>query len=130
MSISVGIVGVGMFGRNFIKPVKAHPEVGRVALCDMNAERLAEQGLSISLTDAAREWLANEGFEPQLGARPLRRTLQRYVENPLSIRLLEGTFNEGDTVQADAENGKIVFRRQDEMPPPTVVESATLAPPQ
>ncbi|OQY23209.1 MAG: Clp protease [Anaerolineaceae bacterium 4572_32.1] len=94
------------------------------------AERLAEQGLSISLTDAAREWLANEGFEPQLGARPLRRTLQRYVENPLSIRLLEGTFNEGDTVQADAENGKIVFRRQDEMPPPTVVESATLAPPQ
>ncbi len=43
MSISVGIVGVGMFGRNFIKPVKAHPEVGRVALCDMNAERLAEQ---------------------------------------------------------------------------------------
>ena len=85
------------------------------------AERLAEQGLSIVLTDDAREWLADEGYEPQFGARPLRRTLQRYVENPLSIRLLEGTFKEGDTVMVDAQDGEIVFGHQEELVEPAAV---------
>jgi ATP-dependent Clp protease ATP-binding subunit ClpC len=79
------------------------------------AERLAEQGLAIVLADAAREWLADEGYEPQFGARPLRRTLQRYVENPLSIQLLEGVFEEGDTVLVGAQEGEIVFSRQEEL---------------
>jgi ATP-dependent Clp protease ATP-binding subunit ClpC len=86
------------------------------------AERLAEQGLSIVLTDAAREWMADEGYEPQFGARPLRRTLQRHVESPLSVRLLEGTFQEGDTVLVDAQDGGIVFSQQEEL-----VEPATVA---
>jgi ATP-dependent Clp protease ATP-binding subunit ClpC len=85
------------------------------------AERLAEQGLSIVLTDAAREWLADEGYEPQFGARPLRRTLQRHVESPLSVRLLEGTFQEGDTVLIDTQDGGITFSQQEELAKPAPV---------
>jgi len=85
------------------------------------AERLAEQGLSIVLTDAAREWLANEGFEPQFGARPLRRALQRHVESPLSVRLLEGAFREGDTVLVDAQDDVIAFSQQEELAKPETV---------
>ncbi len=85
------------------------------------AERLAEQGLSIVLTDAAREWLAGEGYEPQFGARPLRRILQRYVENPLSLRLLEGTFHSGDIVMVDAQEDKIIFHRHKELAEPAIV---------
>ena len=73
------------------------------------AERLREQDVEISLTDAAREWLANEGYDPQFGARPLRRTLQRYIENPLSLQLLGGQVEHGAIV-ADIDDDKIVFR--------------------
>jgi ATP-dependent Clp protease ATP-binding subunit ClpC len=69
------------------------------------AERLAEHGLKIELTDAARRWLAKEGYDPQFGARPVRRTLERYVENPLAKRLLAGEFQEGDTVVVDVAEG-------------------------
>ncbi|MBC8450414.1 MAG: AAA family ATPase [Chloroflexi bacterium] len=62
------------------------------------AERLAEHGLHIELSDGARQWLAEIGYDPQFGARPLRRTLLRYVESPLSKRLLRGEFRPGDTV--------------------------------
>ncbi len=65
------------------------------------AERLAEHGLKIELTAAAQAWLAEKGYDPQYGARPVRRTLERYVENPLAKRLLAGGFNEGDTVVVD-----------------------------
>jgi len=75
--------------------------------------RLAEQGLSIELTDAAREWLANEGYDPQFGARPLRRTLQRRVENPLALRLLKGEFASGDVVVVDAGEEGLVFTKKE-----------------
>jgi len=75
--------------------------------------RLAEQGLSIELTDAAREWLADEGYDPQFGARPLRRTLQRRVENPLALRLLEGEFSPGDVVVIDASEEGLVFTKKE-----------------
>jgi len=74
--------------------------------------RLAEQGLSIELTVAAQEWLANEGYDPQFGARPLRRTLQRRVENPLALRLLQGEFASGDVVVVDASEEGLVFTRK------------------
>ena len=79
------------------------------------AGRLAEHDVKVELTDAARDWLAQEGYDPQFGARPLRRTLQRFVENPLSKRILAGEFHEGDTVVVDAaENAEgkrdIVFK--------------------
>jgi ATP-dependent Clp protease ATP-binding subunit ClpC len=71
--------------------------------------RLEEQGLGVELTDAARGWIAREGFDPQFGARPLRRALQRYVESPLSVRLLRGDFQCGDVVVADAGEDGLVF---------------------
>jgi ATP-dependent Clp protease ATP-binding subunit ClpC len=71
------------------------------------AGRLGEHGIKIELTDAARSWLAQEGYDPQFGARPVRRTLERHVENPLAKRLLAGEFADGDTVIVDvAENAE------------------------
>ncbi len=75
------------------------------------AERLAEQGLSISLTDSARDWLARIGYDPQFGARPLRRALQHYVESPLSVRLLKGEFNAGELVEIDSDDDELIFTR-------------------
>jgi len=73
-------------------------------------ERLADQGLAVTLTPAAKKWLANEGYEEQFGARPLRRALQRHVESPLSVQLLRGDFVSGDVVEIDEEDHKLVFR--------------------
>jgi ATP-dependent Clp protease ATP-binding subunit ClpB len=73
--------------------------------------RLAERGLSLELTDAAKEQLAEAGWDPTYGARPLKRAIQRLVENPLALRLLEGEFEEGDTVRVDAQNGELVFEK-------------------
>jgi ATP-dependent Clp protease ATP-binding subunit ClpB len=73
--------------------------------------RLAERRIAIELTDAAKELVAEEGWDPAYGARPLKRALQRLVENPLALRLLEGEFAEGDTVRVDARGGELVFER-------------------
>jgi ATP-dependent Clp protease ATP-binding subunit ClpA len=75
-------------------------------------ERLAEQGLTVKLTDEARRWLARQGFDPQFGARPLRRALQRYLESPLSVRLLRGEYQHGDVVCVDADEQGLVFTCQ------------------
>jgi ATP-dependent Clp protease ATP-binding subunit ClpC len=78
-------------------------------------ERLAEHGLTVELTDAAREWLSREGYDPAFGARPLRRALQRHVESALSVKILQGEFDEGDTVIVDFDEGEgVIFRRPDE----------------
>jgi ATP-dependent Clp protease ATP-binding subunit ClpB len=74
-------------------------------------ERLAERGLSLELTDAAKEVITEAGWDPTYGARPLKRALQRFVENPLALRLLEGDFAEGDTVLVDAADGELVFTK-------------------
>jgi ATP-dependent Clp protease ATP-binding subunit ClpB len=74
-------------------------------------ERLAERGLALELTDAAKETLAEAGWDPAYGARPLKRAIQRLLENPLALRLLEGDFAEGDTVTADAVDGALAFTR-------------------
>jgi len=76
------------------------------------ASRLVDLGLEVELTDAARGWLAREGFDPQFGARPLRRALQRHIESPLSVRLLRGDFERGDLVVVDAGEEGLVFERQ------------------
>jgi len=73
------------------------------------AKRLEEQGLQVELTDAARKWLADEGYDPQFGARPLRRALQRHVESPLSIKLLRGDFQSGDRVLVDVTEKGLIF---------------------
>ncbi len=75
--------------------------------------RLAEYELAIELTTAAKEWLAREGYDKDFGARPLRRALQRYVESPLSVKMLKGEVEKGDTILVDEQNDEIVFVRQD-----------------
>jgi len=76
------------------------------------ASRMEEHGLYIAMTEDARARLARIGFDPQFGARPLRRTLQRYVESPLSIQLLKGEFARGDLVEVFVnEDEEIDFRR-------------------
>ena len=72
-------------------------------------ERLAERGITLELTDGALELIAEEGWDPAYGARPLKRAIQRLLENPLALRLLEGEFRDGDTVRAYAELGEIRF---------------------
>jgi ATP-dependent Clp protease ATP-binding subunit ClpB len=74
-------------------------------------ERLADRGLGLELTDAAKETIAEAGWDPAYGARPLKRAIQRLVENPLALRLLEGDFGDGDTIRVDAQNGDLVFTR-------------------
>jgi len=75
------------------------------------SERLGERGIKVKLSQAARNWLANEGYDPSFGARPLRRALQKHVESPLSVKLLSGEFSEGDTVivDVDALEENIIF---------------------
>ena len=75
------------------------------------AERLSELGLDVTLTDAGRRWLARKGFDPQFGARPLRRALQRHVESPLSVRLLRGDFEKGDVVVVDVDDDDLSFQK-------------------
>jgi ATP-dependent Clp protease ATP-binding subunit ClpB len=74
-------------------------------------ERLAERELSLELTDAAKEALADAGWDPAYGARPLKRAIQRLLENPLALRLLEGEYTPGDTIRVDAQHGDLVFQR-------------------
>src|SRR4051794_32558192 len=73
--------------------------------------RLAERSLSLELTDEAKELIAEAGWDPAYGARPLKRALQRLVENPLALRLLEGEFSDDDTVRVDARDGELVFEK-------------------
>ena len=72
-------------------------------------ERLAERRIDLDLTDAAKEALAEAGWDPAYGARPLKRAIQRLVENPLALRLLEGEFADGDRVLVDAVDGELTF---------------------
>ncbi len=75
-------------------------------------ERLAERGLALELTDAAKEVLAEAGWDPAYGARPLKRAIQRLLENPLALRLLEGDFVAGDTIRVDAQRRRPRLRAQ------------------
>ncbi|MFL5943270.1 MAG: ATP-dependent chaperone ClpB [Gaiellaceae bacterium] len=74
-------------------------------------ERLAERRIELELTRAAKEVLAEAGWDPAFGARPLKRAIQRLVENPLALRLLEGDFADGDTIRVDAGEGEIRFEK-------------------
>ena len=78
------------------------------------AERMDESGLAIHLTEPARHWLAKQGYDPQFGARPLRRAIQRHIENPLSIHLLQGDFNAGDLVVIDEADDRLDFARHND----------------
>jgi len=86
------------------------------------AERLVERQVSLTLTDAAKEALVKEGYDKVYGARPLRRTLERRVENPLSRRILGGEFADGDHVVVDYVDGEYTFAKSEAAEPvPTTV---------
>jgi ATP-dependent Clp protease ATP-binding subunit ClpB len=74
-------------------------------------ERLGERRIELELTDAAKDTLAEAGWDPAYGARPLKRAIQRLVENPLALRLLEGDLADGDTIRVEAEDGEIRFEK-------------------
>ncbi len=83
-------------------------------------QRLAEKGLHLELDETARGWLAQKGYDPQYGARPLQRLLQRVIEAPLSKRIIAGEFDMGDTivVRVDPEKDELVFERRPPQPIP------------
>jgi len=72
-------------------------------------QRLADRKLEVELTEKAKLWLVKEGFDPVYGARPLRRAIERHVENPLSTRLLRGEFHPGDTIVVDYGKDGLIF---------------------
>jgi ATP-dependent Clp protease ATP-binding subunit ClpB len=74
-------------------------------------KRLADRKIHVQLTGAAKELLVREGYDPAYGARPLKRTIQRRVLDPLALRVLEGDFVEGDTVAIDAEGATLKFEK-------------------
>jgi len=75
--------------------------------------RLAERKMDITLTDAAKDLLCELGYDPNYGARPLKRAIQKYIQDPLALRILEGTFTEGDSIIVDVDqiSRELVFQR-------------------
>ncbi len=87
-------------------------------------ERLGEQGLQLEMSEAARRWLARQGYDPNFGARPLRRAMQKHVEGPLSVYLLQGKFKAGDCVCVDLkpEGDGLLFSSDNERAQPAEQE--------
>ena len=77
-------------------------------------KRLAERKITLELTEEAKTELAAEGFDPAYGARPLKRTIQRRIQDPLAMKILEGEFQDGDHIKVDAQNGEFVFEKMTE----------------
>jgi len=74
-------------------------------------KRLAKQGLALALTEQAKEYLGNQGYDPVYGARPLKRAIQHHLLDPLSLDVLDGKFVDGDVIQANLEGGQMVFHK-------------------
>src|SRR5690554_5428198 len=83
-------------------------EIADIMLKDLK-KQLEGLEIELTVTDLGKELLANKGFDPDFGARPLRRAIQRYIENPLAEEILKGTFKESATITVDAKEGEFVF---------------------
>ncbi|MBG0851309.1 ATP-dependent Clp protease ATP-binding subunit [Streptomyces spinoverrucosus] len=81
-------------------------------LLDRTRRLMQAQGIAVEFTDPAVDWLARQGYQPEYGARPLRRTIQREVDNELSRLLLDGRVREGDRVRVDTEDGRLTFQTE------------------
>ncbi len=88
-------------------------QIGRIVSIQLIGlrKRLAERKISLELTPAGQDLLAREGYDPVYGARPLKRTIQKEIVQPLAMRLLKGEFRDGDTIVVDADGGQITFKR-------------------
>jgi ATP-dependent Clp protease ATP-binding subunit ClpB len=88
-------------------------QIGRIVEIQMAhlTDRLAEQHIDLVLADSARDLIARQGYDPIYGARPLKRVIQRQIENPLAMEILEGKIPEGTRLSAEAEGERIVFRQ-------------------
>ena len=73
-------------------------------------QRLADKNIELILSDSSKALIAEKGYDPVFGARPLKRVIQQYIENPLSLEILEGKISDGDRVNAEAEGDRIVFK--------------------
>jgi ATP-dependent Clp protease ATP-binding subunit ClpC len=90
--------------------------------------QLITQGMRLEVSAEVREHLSSEGWDENYGARPLRRAIQRLIEDPLSEEVLLGRFSSGDTIYADLDDGRIIFRKMEDMPelpPPPPALAAT-----
>ena len=74
--------------------------------------RLADRHMTINLTGATKDLIVNEGFDPTYGARPLKRTIQRFLENPLSKKILQGEFQQGDSIRIEMEEDRLTFNKK------------------
>lgn len=83
-------------------------QIAEIQLKDLQ-KRLSKSNYRLKVTDKVKESLVQEGFDLHFGARPLKRTIQQMIENPLSVEILEGKFAEGTEINADMKNGKVVF---------------------
>jgi ATP-dependent Clp protease ATP-binding subunit ClpB len=87
-----------------------------VRIVDIQLERLrkllAERKIGLELTEAAKRYLAEKGYDPVYGARPLKRTIQRELQDPLALKILEGEFDDGDVVMAEVKDGELAFAKQ------------------
>ena len=81
---------------------------------DVN-KRVGEQGFTLEVTEEAKEFLAKEGFDEMFGARPLRRAIQRHMEDSLSDALLKQEFKSGDHIVADIKDGKLILKNRENL---------------
>jgi ATP-dependent Clp protease ATP-binding subunit ClpB len=88
-------------------------------------KRLGERRITMQLTPAALEVIANEGYDPTYGARPLKRVIQRRIQDPLAMAVLDGMFREGDTVLVDAEKGELILRKPGAREPAAVAAGSS-----
>jgi ATP-dependent Clp protease ATP-binding subunit ClpB len=88
-------------------------QIGKIVDIQMQhlAGRLAEQNIELILSDSARDLIAREGYDPIYGARPLKRVIQRQIENPLAMEILEGKIAEGDRISAETDGDQVIFRK-------------------
>jgi ATP-dependent Clp protease ATP-binding subunit ClpA len=78
---------------------------------DRVRKRLAKQGLALALTEEAKEFIGNQGYDPVYGARPLKRAIQHLLLDPLSLDVLDGKFADGDVIRAELDHGSILFAK-------------------
>jgi ATP-dependent Clp protease ATP-binding subunit ClpC len=101
------------------------PEIAQIAslVLDEVRERLAERGVDFQVSDAAKAEVVREGYDPEFGARPLRRVIERRIENPLAKRVLSGEFETGDCIAVDFADGEFSFTREAGAARPEPVEA-------